>query len=125
MSTHPPACLGTLSGEFSFGHARQLESVLREHLCALAARAEVIRPIGNPVRKTRGCSVGAIAAWVAARGTTGTVLVGAVLVVASAGIYALSRRTPVTASNVNELPVPHPHESPAPPPVAVAARAAA
>jgi len=28
--------------EFSFGHARQLESVLREHLVALAARAEVL-----------------------------------------------------------------------------------
>ena len=43
-------------------------------------------------------TVGALAAWVAARGTVGTVLVGAVLVVASAGIYALSRRTPVTAA---------------------------
>ena len=32
-------------------------------------------------------TVGALAAWVAARGTGGTVLVGAVLVVASAGIY--------------------------------------
>jgi hypothetical protein len=28
--------------EFSFGHARQLESVLREHLVAPAARAEVL-----------------------------------------------------------------------------------
>ena len=55
-------------------------------------------------------TVGALAAWVAARGTGGTVLVGAVLVVASAGIYALSRRTPVTAATVaeptvTELPV--------------------
>jgi PiT family inorganic phosphate transporter len=61
--------------------------------------------------------VGAMAAWVAGRGTTGTVVVGAVLVVASAGIYALSRRTPVTAANVTELPAPHT--------VAVPARAAA
>jgi PiT family inorganic phosphate transporter len=52
--------------------------------------------------------MGALAAWVATGGTTGTVLVGAALLVASAGIYALSRRKPVTADNVNELPVPHP-----------------
>ena len=64
--------------------------------------------------------MGALAAWVAARGTAGTVLVAAVLVVASGGIYALSRRTPVTAANVNELPVPHATLGPAEP-----ARAAA
>jgi hypothetical protein len=52
--------------------------------------------------------MGGLAAWVAVRGTTGTVLVGAVLVIASAGIYALSRRKPVTADNVNELPVDRP-----------------
>jgi len=57
-------------------------------------------------------TVGALAAWVAARGTGGTVLVGVVLVVASAGIYALSRRTPVTAATVaaatvTELPAQH------------------
>ena len=33
-----PSTLGTLLREFSFGHARQLESVLREHLVALAGR---------------------------------------------------------------------------------------
>src|ERR671926_795539 len=33
---YAPSTLGTLLREFSFGHARQLESVLREHLCALA-----------------------------------------------------------------------------------------
>jgi len=58
-------------------------------------------------------TVGALAAAVAARGTAGTVLVGAVLVIASAGIYALSRRTPVTSKNVTSknvtaLPTPHP-----------------
>jgi len=63
-------------------------------------------------------AMGALAAWVATGGTTGTVVVGAALVVASAGIYALSRRTPVTADNVNELPAPLP-------PVAEPARAAA
>jgi PiT family inorganic phosphate transporter len=52
-------------------------------------------------------TVGALAAAVAARGTAGTMLVAGVLVVASAGIYALSRRKPVTAKNVTELPAPH------------------
>jgi hypothetical protein len=35
---YAPSTLGTLLREFSFGHARQLESVLREHLVALARR---------------------------------------------------------------------------------------
>src|SRR4051812_22373870 len=39
---YAPSTLGTLLREFSFGHARQLESVLREHLVALTARAEVL-----------------------------------------------------------------------------------
>src|SRR3954468_22955393 len=39
---YAPSTLGTLLREFSFGHARQLESVLREHLAALAARTEVL-----------------------------------------------------------------------------------
>ena len=59
--------------------------------------------------------LGGLAAWIAVGGTTGTVIVGAVLVVASAGIYALSRRSPVNAGNVNELP------AAAPEPVRVAA----
>src|ERR687897_10686 len=42
---YAPSTLGTLLREFSFGHARQLESVLREHLVALAARAEVLAGI--------------------------------------------------------------------------------
>ena len=33
--------------EFSFGHARQLESVLREHLVTLAKRTEVLAGIGQ------------------------------------------------------------------------------
>jgi PiT family inorganic phosphate transporter len=61
--------------------------------------------------------VGAAAAWVAARGTAGTVLVVAVLIAAAGGIYALSRRKPVTASTVNDAPAPRP--------VAVPIRAAA
>jgi PiT family inorganic phosphate transporter len=62
-------------------------------------------------------TVGGLAAWVAARGPAGTVLVAVVATAIAAVIYGLSRRTPVTAVSVN-----HP---PAPRPVAVAARAAA
>jgi PiT family inorganic phosphate transporter len=62
-------------------------------------------------------SVGALAAWVAARGAAGTVLVAAVLVVLAGLIYCLSRRTPVTAGTVNGAPPPRP--------VAVAARVCA
>ena len=68
-------------------------------------------------------TVGALAAWVAARGTGGTVLVGAVLVVASAGIYALSRRTPRHRSHCHRS---HRHRAARTPrSVTAAARAAA
>jgi PiT family inorganic phosphate transporter len=54
--------------------------------------------------------LGALAAWTAARGTAGTVLVAAVLTAVAGIIYSLSRRTPVTAATVNDaappLPVP-------------------
>jgi PiT family inorganic phosphate transporter len=62
-------------------------------------------------------TAGALAAWVAARGTAGTVLVAAVTVAIAGGIYGLSRRKPVTVATVNDLPVPRP--------VPVAAQAAA
>ena len=39
---YAPSTIGTLLREFSFGHARQLESVLREHLGALCERAELL-----------------------------------------------------------------------------------
>src|ERR687897_2950986 len=42
---YAPSTLGVLLREFSFGHARQLESVLPEHLCALAERSEVLAGI--------------------------------------------------------------------------------
>jgi PiT family inorganic phosphate transporter len=38
----------------------------------------------------------------------GTVIVVIVLVAAAAGIYAASRRRPVTAHNVNDVPAPVP-----------------
>jgi hypothetical protein len=42
---YAPSTLGTLLREFSFGHARQLESVLRDHLIALAGRTELLAGI--------------------------------------------------------------------------------
>ena len=39
---YAPTTLGTLLREFTFGHARQLESVLREHVCALAAHTPLL-----------------------------------------------------------------------------------
>ncbi|GAY07771.1 inorganic phosphate transporter [Pseudonocardia sp. N23] len=51
-------------------------------------------------------AVGAVAAWAASTGTVGTVVVAIVAVAVGAGIYALSRRKPVTAHNVNEVPAP-------------------
>jgi len=53
-------------------------------------------------------AVGAVAAGVASTGTVGTVIVAVVLVGMAAGIYALSRRRPVTADNVNNVPAPQP-----------------
>jgi PiT family inorganic phosphate transporter len=47
---------------------------------------------------------GAVAAGVAATGPVGTIVVAVVLVGFAGGIYAASRRRPVTADNVNELP---------------------
>ena len=39
---YAPSTLGVLLREFSVGHARQLESVLREHLAALTERSELL-----------------------------------------------------------------------------------
>ena len=39
---YAPSTLGTLLREFTFGHARQLESVLGQHLVALAKRTELL-----------------------------------------------------------------------------------
>ena len=46
---YAPSTLGTLLREFSFGHARQLESVLREHLCTLTERTELLVGIDEQV----------------------------------------------------------------------------
>jgi len=39
---YAPSTNGSLLREFSFGHARQLESVLRHHLAALCDRVELL-----------------------------------------------------------------------------------
>jgi PiT family inorganic phosphate transporter len=49
-------------------------------------------------------AVGALAARVAASGTAGTTAVAGVAMAVALGIFGLSRRRPVTAENVNELP---------------------
>jgi inorganic phosphate transporter, PiT family len=52
--------------------------------------------------------VGAVAAWAASTGTVGTVIVAVVGVAVAAGIYAASRRRPITADNVNDVKTPEP-----------------
>jgi hypothetical protein len=39
---YAPSTVGTLLREFTFGHARQLESVLREHLVGLCERVDLL-----------------------------------------------------------------------------------
>lgn len=39
---YAPSTVGTLLREFTFGHARQLESVLREHLAGLCQRVDLL-----------------------------------------------------------------------------------
>ena len=51
---------------------------------------------------------GAVASWMAATGPLGTIIVALVLVCVAGGIYAASRRRPVTAADVNQVPAPSP-----------------
>jgi hypothetical protein len=39
---YAPSTIGTLLREFTFGHARQLESILRAHLAALGERVDLL-----------------------------------------------------------------------------------
>jgi PiT family inorganic phosphate transporter len=50
--------------------------------------------------------VGAVAAWTASTGTVGTILVAVVLIALAGGIYAASRRRPVTAETSTTSPPP-------------------
>ncbi len=49
-------------------------------------------------------AVGAVAATVAVRGTLGVVVIGLVALAVAVAVYAVSRREPVTANNVNDVP---------------------
>jgi len=51
---------------------------------------------------------GAVAVWIAATGPLGTIIVALVLVCVASGIYAASRRRPVTAADVTHVPAPSP-----------------
>jgi hypothetical protein len=46
---YAPSTVGTLLREFTFGHVRQLESVLREHLVALCERVDLLPGAGERV----------------------------------------------------------------------------
>lgn len=46
---YAPSTVGTLLREFTFGHARQLDTVLDEHLAALAARVDLLPGAGARV----------------------------------------------------------------------------
>jgi PiT family inorganic phosphate transporter len=56
-------------------------------------------------------AVGAASAWLASSGTVGTIIVALVAIAVGGGIYAASRRRPITAENVNDVPAP---QAPAP-----------
>lgn len=47
---YAPSTIGTLLREFTFGHSRQLESVLREHLAGLCERVPLLQA---PMRERR------------------------------------------------------------------------
>jgi PiT family inorganic phosphate transporter len=48
--------------------------------------------------------VGVLAGWVVGTGTAGTVVVAVARLAIGGGTYALSRRQPMGAHNVNEVP---------------------
>jgi PiT family inorganic phosphate transporter len=51
-------------------------------------------------------AVGAAASWLAATGTVGVIVVAVTGLALASGIYVASRRSPVTAANVNDVPRP-------------------
>ncbi|MRH91209.1 IS1380 family transposase, partial [Nocardia sp. SYP-A9097] len=46
---YAPSTVGTLLREFTFGHAKQLESVLRAHLLALSSRVDLLPGLATRV----------------------------------------------------------------------------
>lgn len=63
---YAPATLGQTLREFTFGHARQLDSVLTNHLRALADIIETVfaDPINGPLAHIHSGKFGANSAWV-------------------------------------------------------------
>jgi hypothetical protein len=55
---YAPSTVGMLLREFTFGHSRQLESVLREHLVASCERVDLLAGVGQDVfsESTRCCA---------------------------------------------------------------------
>ena len=51
-AVYAPSTVGTLLREFTFGHARQLESVVREHLVALCERTDLLPGAHEPDRNS-------------------------------------------------------------------------
>jgi len=51
-SVYAPSTVGTLLREFTFGHNRQLESVLRQHLVTLADRTDILPGIADRAFQT-------------------------------------------------------------------------
>jgi PiT family inorganic phosphate transporter len=64
--------------------------------------------IGWLLPRPAAAGAAAAAGWLAFTGPIGVVIVALVLIAASAGIYAASRRSPVTAQNVNDVPAREP-----------------
>lgn len=52
-------------------------------------------------------AVGAASAWLASTGAVGTILVALVAIAFAGAIYVASRRHPITAENVNDVPAPN------------------
>jgi PiT family inorganic phosphate transporter len=90
-------CTGSI---FGAGAARRLASV---HW-SVAGQVAIAWGLTLPAAAV----MGAVAASVATTGVIGTIIVAIVLVGMAAGIYAASRRRPVTAENVNDVPAPQP-----------------
>jgi inorganic phosphate transporter, PiT family len=90
-------CTGSI---FGAGAARRLSSV---HW-SVAGQVAIAWGLTLPAAAV----MGAVAASVATTGVIGTIIVAIVLVGMAAGIYAASRRRPVTAENVNDVPAPQP-----------------
>ncbi|MHA6794003.1 anion permease [Pseudonocardia bannensis] len=90
-------CTGSV---FGAGAGRRLASVR----WSMAGRMALAWAITLPAAAV----VGAAASWLATRGPVGTIIVAVGGSAIGGGIYAASRRNPVNALNVNDVPAPPP-----------------